>query len=259
MFIQLLPDEGETYTVVLLTLLIVSLLSKAYTDLSGDSEVGKDVNGVKYEEDDDEEEEEEKEEEEEEGEEEEKEEDKMGINETKALNGDFYDYHDPQLRNKHFVTEEKLHILNNCFNLERRNDILKDILLNFGENTIIEIPFYCYYGLHTSIKNNVYINSHCRFYDDGYIEIDENVMIGPDVKIYTACHPIDPSERMKRGTDSTKGVKICKDVWICGGVIILPGVTIGQGTTIGAGSVVTKNIPPHVVAFGNPCTIHRYT
>jgi len=44
-------------------------------------------------------------------------------------------------------------------------------------------------------------------------------------------------------------------VWLGGGAIVCPGVTIGAGTTIGAGSVVTRDIPPGVVAAGNPCRI----
>lgn len=42
-----------------------------------------------------------------------------------------------------------------------------------------------------------------------------------------------------------------------GDVTILPGVTIGNNTIIGAGSVVTKDIPDHVVAVGNPCRVLR--
>lgn len=40
-------------------------------------------------------------------------------------------------------------------------------------------------------------------------------------------------------------------------MIVCPGMTIGAGTTIGAGSVVTRDVPPGVVAAGNPCRVLR--
>lgn len=88
------------------------------------------------------------------------------------------------------------------------------------------------------------------------------VMIGPDVKIYTAVHPVKSEDRYyidKNGKKFwhtyTGKVAIGNDVWIGGGSIICPNVTIGDNTVIGAGSVVTKSIPDNVTAVGNPCKI----
>jgi maltose O-acetyltransferase len=47
------------------------------------------------------------------------------------------------------------------------------------------------------------------------------------------------------------------NVWLGGGVIVLPGVTIGHDTVVGAGAVVTKDLPPRVVAVGNPARVLR--
>ena len=74
------------------------------------------------------------------------------------------------------------------------------------------------------------------------------------MSIYTACHSTDPDERNSR-REWALPVTIGDSVWIGGSVTILPGVTIGSGTTIGAGSVVTRDIPDHVVAAGNPCRV----
>jgi maltose O-acetyltransferase len=52
-------------------------------------------------------------------------------------------------------------------------------------------------------------------------------------------------------------ITIGSRVWIGGGAIVCPGVTIGENTTIGAGSVVTRDIPPNVLAVGNPCRVLR--
>ena len=85
-------------------------------------------------------------------------------------------------------------------------------------------------------------------------EIGNNVFIAPNVGIYTAGHPLDARERA-RGLEYAYPVSIGDDVWIGAGVSILPGVCIGARSVIGAGSVVTKDIPEDVLAFGNPCRI----
>lgn len=83
---------------------------------------------------------------------------------------------------------------------------------------------------------------------------DDDVFIGPNVSIYTACHSTDPEERNTR-QEWAKPVSIGKNCWIGGSVTILPEVTIGEGSTIGAGSVVVNDIPSYCVAVGNPCVI----
>ncbi len=81
-------------------------------------------------------------------------------------------------------------------------------------------------------------------------------MIGPNVTIATAGHPIDPTLRRK-GLQYNIPVHIGKNCWLGGGVIVLPGVTIGDNTVVGAGSIVTKDLPSGVVAVGNPCRVLR--
>ena len=81
-------------------------------------------------------------------------------------------------------------------------------------------------------------------------------MIGPNVTIATAAHPILPALR-KKAAQYNLPVRIGDNVWIGAGAIILPGVTIGENSVIGAGSVVTKDIPANVVAVGNPCRVLR--
>ena len=81
-------------------------------------------------------------------------------------------------------------------------------------------------------------------------------MIGPNVTIATAGHPVEPSLR-KKGIQFNKPVHIGDNVWIGAGAMILPGVTVGENTVIGAGSVVTKDLPANVVAVGSPCRVLR--
>ena len=81
-------------------------------------------------------------------------------------------------------------------------------------------------------------------------------MIGPNVTIATAGHPVEPSLR-RQAIQYNADVHIGANVWIGAGAVILPGVTIGENTVIGGGSVVTKDIPANVVAVGNPCRVLR--
>ena len=104
--------------------------------------------------------------------------------------------------------------------------------------------------------SDVYANFNLTLVDDGHIYIGDKVMIGPNVTIATANHPIDPELRY-RALQYNKDVYIGDNVWIGAGVIIVPGVHIGKNSVIGAGSVVTKNIPDGVVAAGNPCRVIR--
>ena len=80
--------------------------------------------------------------------------------------------------------------------------------------------------------------------------------MGPNVNIYTASYPFHEGQRMQ-GLEYARPVKIYDYVWIGGNVTILPGVKINQGAIIGAGSVVTHDIPPYVIAAGNPCQVIR--
>ncbi|MDE5683689.1 MAG: maltose O-acetyltransferase, partial [Muribaculaceae bacterium] len=82
----------------------------------------------------------------------------------------------------------------------------------------------------------------------------DDAFIGPNVSIYTACHPIAAEKRRSR-QEWAEAVTIGNDVWIGGGVTIVPGVSIGDRVVIGAGSVVTKDIPSDCVAAGNPARI----
>ena len=81
-------------------------------------------------------------------------------------------------------------------------------------------------------------------------------MFGPNVPVATASLPISPEHR-KQDYQYNMPVHIGSNCWIGAGAIILPGVTIGDNTIIGAGSIVTSDIPPDVIAVGNPCKIMR--
>ncbi len=140
------------------------------------------------------------------------------------------------------------------YNTTGNRALIDDIFEEKYNNLIVNAPFYCDYGQNVKFGDDVFVNFNCSFLACCEINIGSNCWIGPDVKIYTAIHPIDPTERNK-GINLAKPVNIGKNCWIGGNTTILPGVSIGEGVTIGAGSIVTRNIPPHTVAVGNPCKV----
>ena len=141
--------------------------------------------------------------------------------------------------------------------LDKRQELLKEMFLSVGENCYIEPPLHANFGCKfVTLGNNVYANFNLTLVDDTYITIGDNTMIGPNCTLATAGHPIDPTLRSKAYQFNVP-ITIGKNVWLGAGVIVLPGVTIGDNSVIGAGSVVTKDIPSNVVAFGNPCKVVR--
>ncbi|YCO05205.1 sugar O-acetyltransferase [Vibrio sp. VNB-15] len=139
---------------------------------------------------------------------------------------------------------------------EKRGEILGRLLASVGENCYIEPPLRANWGCHTYLGDNVYANFNLTLVDDTYIYIGNHVMIGPNVTIATAGHPIDPDLRREVAQFNIP-VRIGDNVWIGANSVVLPGVTIGENSVIGAGSVVTKDIPANVVAVGNPCRVLR--
>ncbi len=140
---------------------------------------------------------------------------------------------------------------------KRMEELLPLMFAEIGENSFIQPPFYANWGgANVHIGNSVYANFNLTLVDDGHIFIGDKTMIGPNVTIATAGHPILPELREK-GLQFNVDVHIGRNVWIGAGAVIVPGVTIGDNSVIGAGSVVTKDIPANVVAVGNPCRVMR--
>ena len=140
---------------------------------------------------------------------------------------------------------------------QEREAMLPKLFAEVGENCYIESPYFANWGgHHVHLGKNVYANAGLKLVDDTHIFIGDYTMLGPNVVLATAGHPIDPELRQK-GLQYNLPVHIGKNCWLGAGVIVMPGVTIGDNTVIGAGSVVTKDIPSGVVAVGNPCKVLR--
>ncbi len=139
----------------------------------------------------------------------------------------------------------------------RRSELLTQMFGSIGEDCYIEPPLRANWGgRNVYFGDGVYANFNLTLVDDGEIHVGDKVMFGPNVTISTAGHPIQPELR-KRAAQFNLPVRIGNYVWIGAGALIMPGVTIGDNTVIGAGSVVTRDVPADVVAFGAPCRVVR--
>ncbi len=180
-------------------------------------------------------------------------------NKERMFTGDLY------LPNDAAITEEQ----NTCLELlytfnqtrpseqEKRNQLLKQMFAEIGENCYIEPPFHANFGgKHVHFGKNIYANFNLTMVDDGHIYVGDYTMFAPGVIVATAGHPILPELR-ETVYQYNMPVHIGKNCWIGAGAIILPGVTIGDQVVVGAGSVVTKDLPSNVVAVGNPCRVVR--
>lgn len=176
--------------------------------------------------------------------------------EEKMAAGMRYDATDALLIEKLTITKDKTWEYNNIrpSQLAERKTMLKGILGKTTDDFLIVQPFYCDFGSNIEIGERFFANFNFTVLDEGKVTIGDDVFIGPNVSIYTACHPINPAERNTR-CEWAEPVTIGDNVWIGGSVTICPGVTIGSNTTIGAGSVVVKDIPANCVAVGNPARV----
>jgi len=179
-------------------------------------------------------------------------------NRERMLAGDQYIADDPELaressRAANFTAE---------FNATAGDDyaerdrILRELLGSVGEGTAFRPPFRCDYGYQTHVGARTFANWGLICLDVGRITIGDDVQIGPNVQLLTATHPVEAGPRRAKW-EGSRPISIGDNVWLGGGVIVCPGVTIGENTVVGAGAVVTKDLPPNVVAVGNPARVIR--
>lgn len=174
----------------------------------------------------------------------------------KMLSGKLYNPMDPVLSKERYLARIKFQQINKIPDdqIKERNKLFKELIGAFDKNFWIEPPFYCDYGYNIKLGKNVFMNFNCTILDVMEVKIGNNVLLGPNVHIYTATHPLDVKTR-NSWLEFAKPVTIGNDVWIGGGAIINPGVTIGNGVIVGSGSIVTKDIPDDVMVAGNPARI----
>ncbi len=182
----------------------------------------------------------------------------MGMKE-RLHTGEIYFPNDEEIMKEQIKKLDRLYDFNMTrpTELEKRGAMLKEMFAEIGEDCYIEPPLHSNFGGgHVHFGKNVYANFNLTLVDDTHIYVGDYTMIGPNVTIATAGHPILPELREK-GYQFNMPVHIGKNCWIGAGAVILPGITIGDNVVVGAGSVVTKDLPSNVVAVGNPCKVLR--
>ncbi|KHE72939.1 sugar O-acetyltransferase [Halobacillus sp. BBL2006] len=176
----------------------------------------------------------------------------------KMLAGELYESWDDDLMHERSRARQITYSLNQTKDTEvhYRKQLIHDLFGTIEGEIGLEPPFYCDYGYNIHVGEGFFANFNCVFLDVCEIRIGKRGLIGPNVQLYTATHPMDRETRAN-GLEAGKPITIGDDVWIGGNAVINPGVTIGDNVVIGSGAVVTKDIPSNVFAGGNPAKVIR--
>lgn len=183
----------------------------------------------------------------------------METEKMKAQAGKLYDAnYDAELLKEREICADITYELNRLrpSQTKERMEILRKLFGKTKENFTIVSPFFCDYGYNIEIGENFFMNMDCVILDGAKVKFGDNVFVAPQCGFYTAGHPLDVAKRTA-GLEYALPITIGNNVWIGAHVSVLPGVSIGDNTVIGAGSVVTKDIPANVLAYGNPCRVIR--
>ncbi len=154
----------------------------------------------------------------------------------------------------HGLSQRALEITSRLNNSYHSPEKVREIMSELTGETVDESfglfpPFYTDCGINTHFGKNVFINSGCRFQDQGGIYIDDDSLIGHNAVLATLNHDMQPS---RRGNITPSPIHIGKRVWLGANVTVCPGVTIGDGAVIAAGAVVTEDVAPNTVVGGVP-------
>lgn len=157
----------------------------------------------------------------------------------------------------HSLAQEAMRITCELNGAYREPEEIRAIFSNLtgkpiDESFMLFPPFYSDCGKNIVLGKNVFINSGCRFQDQGGIVIGDGALIGHSVVMATLNHGLAAEDR---STTYPAPIVIGKNVWIGANATVTPGVTIGDNAVIAAGAVVTKDVPANTIAGGVPAKI----
>lgn len=178
-------------------------------------------------------------------------------NKEMMLNGDLYMFEDDlgkiSLKSRNLL--DKINKTKHT-NFNKRSKLVKKLFGSTGNNIVLNKPLYCDYGENIHVGENFYSNFNLTILDVNKVVIGNNCLIGPNVSIYTAGHPIDADVRITM-LEFGKEINIGNNVWIGGNAVINPGVTIGDNVVIASGAIVTKSFESNLIIGGNPAQVIR--
>jgi len=182
----------------------------------------------------------------------------MSAMKDRMLRGELYRPDDPEL----LAGQTRAAALLDRYNATRHDEqdereaLLRVLLGSVGDGVVVKPAFRCDYGSNIAIGDGTFVNYDCVMLDIAPIALGASCWLATQVQLLAATHPIDPGPR-RGGWEYGAPITIGDNVWLGGGVIVCPGVTIGDDTVVGAGAVVTRDLPPRVVAYGNPARVQR--
>lgn len=145
-------------------------------------------------------------------------------------------------------------LLDNKVSGKARAVLLSAMGAKIGKNCFLRGGLNILETINLTLGNTVFINNNCTIDCSAPVTIGDNVCLSYHVTIMTGSHEIGPHSR-RTGEHKNGAVTIGDGAWIGARAIIMPGVTIGAGSVVGAGSLITKSIPPDVVAYGVPARV----
>lgn len=174
----------------------------------------------------------------------------------KMRRGEAYCLFDPELSRLRDTARRACNAFNNSEPMEADGtpEVLRDLFGSAEECFFIEAPFRCFYGFNIHIGRNAYINVNGVLIDTAPIKLGEDSMIGPGTVLACTDHDRDPHRRAA-GMEWGKPITVGARAWIGASVTVLPGVTIGEDAIVGSGSLVSRDVPAGMVAFGNPARV----
>ncbi|AVK63176.1 acetyltransferase [Lactobacillus sp. CBA3606] len=170
--------------------------------------------------------------------------------------GEWYDFSDSEVAARKARAAKLCQEFNAISATEPAKQVQKiqAILGSYGDHLSVQAPFNCDYGKNIRVGHDFLSNYNLTVLDMAPVTIGNNVMIGPNVGIYTVNHPLTAAGRRQYLAQASP-ITIGNDVWMGGSVTILPGVTIGNNVVLAAGAVVTKDVPDNVIVAGVPAKV----
>jgi maltose O-acetyltransferase len=182
----------------------------------------------------------------------------MNEQKHRMITGELYDPGDPELVADRLRCQALLEQFNTTSAADSglRHKLLHDLLCHLGTDSWIQPRLDCDYGYQIRIGDRTFINYGTVILDAAGVTVGDDVQVGPGVQLLTSTHPLNGAAR-RTGVESAEPIHIGFGAWLGGGVIVCPGVTVADETVVAAGSVVTKDLPPRVLAAGNPARVVR--